>query len=613
MPSSATGPSVPFVLVLGGAGFGKTTAVSQWLRQDKRSTAWLTATAAARRSRRAPRRSGPAPRRVRAARTSRPTAAVGRIRRLQQRDAPSPGRRRECARSTIRTGDRRRAPASAPSELASAADAGGQCSRRLTGRADLPDGAQIGARSDANRSPCAYGNNTSAGTGPGREPRRSPTCPVSGSRRTSSTSSGSGPRAGRWRSTSSPLHCARRHRRIESKPRPRFAGDDRLIVEYVREEVLDTLPRRLRTFLLHVSILDELNADACDAILERLDSARVLEDAAHSMPLLTPIDRSEQVVPDASTLAGQSPLGPLQAGSRARCAAARARRSLVRVGGPARSRGATPATDRRSRCSRRGHLARRHPCSWRPGALRQSDDGSSPSAPSNEQRGQCWRSPRLGASHRRRHAVPRLLDIGRQRHGRAPDAPGRKPRGRGRGIAPRRRRRGRRRPHPCRRRTRLRAGSRFGARFERSPGISRARRSVSRDGGTRRSRDWMRRRNSPYRFLRPSHSALPNVPPSRSMRTTSTARTSSSINIPRWSTKSASANAPHREWVSPSLPTCAPAPAMRQRRETAAKHASFLISMLTTVAPWVSIDARIFLARTLLLLGDVQPRSRGGP
>ena len=37
----------------------------------------------------------------------------------------------------------------------------------------------------------------------------------------------------------------------------------------------------------------------------------------------------------------------------------------------------------------------------------------------------------------------------------------------------------------------------------------------------------------------------------------------------------------------------------------AAKHASFLISMMTTVAPWVSIDARIFLARTLLLLGDV--------
>ena len=101
--------------------------------------------------------------------TSRPTAAVVRVRRLQQRDAPSPGRRSECACSTIRTGDRRRAPASAPSELASAADAGRKCSCWLTGRADLPDGAQIGARSDANRSPCAYGDNGSAGTGPGRD------------------------------------------------------------------------------------------------------------------------------------------------------------------------------------------------------------------------------------------------------------------------------------------------------------------------------------------------------------------------------------------------------------------------------------------------------------
>ena len=36
-------PAVPLVLVLGGAGFGKTTAVSQWLVDDKRSTAWLTA------------------------------------------------------------------------------------------------------------------------------------------------------------------------------------------------------------------------------------------------------------------------------------------------------------------------------------------------------------------------------------------------------------------------------------------------------------------------------------------------------------------------------------------------------------------------------------------
>ena len=35
------------------------------------------------------------------------------------------------------------------------------------------------------------------------------------------------------------------------------------------------------------------------------------------------------------------------------------------------------------------------------------------------------------------------------------------------------------------------------------------------------------------------------------------------------------------------------------------KHTLFLLSMLATVAPWISIEARIFLARTFLLLGDV--------
>jgi LuxR family maltose regulon positive regulatory protein len=36
-----------------------------------------------------------------------------------------------------------------------------------------------------------------------------------------------------------------------------------------------------------------------------------------------------------------------------------------------------------------------------------------------------------------------------------------------------------------------------------------------------------------------------------------------------------------------------------------AKQALFLVSMLSTVAPWISIEIRIALARTFLLLGDV--------
>src|SRR5262249_52747349 len=36
-----------------------------------------------------------------------------------------------------------------------------------------------------------------------------------------------------------------------------------------------------------------------------------------------------------------------------------------------------------------------------------------------------------------------------------------------------------------------------------------------------------------------------------------------------------------------------------------AKQSLFLVSMLSTVAPWISIETRISLARTFLLLGDV--------
>ncbi len=84
---------------------------------------------------------------------------------------------------------------------------------------------------------------------------------------------------------------ARGRRRSRTRPRRQFAGDDRLVVDYVREELLAVLPRRTRDFLLRASILDELNAPVCDAVLERDDSAKVLADAARSLQLLIPLDR----------------------------------------------------------------------------------------------------------------------------------------------------------------------------------------------------------------------------------------------------------------------------------------------------------------------------------
>ncbi len=51
------------------------------------------------------------------------------------------------------------------------------------------------------------------------------------------------------------------------------------------------LPRRTRDFLLRVSILDELRAMVCDAVLEQDDSATMLADVAASFHLLIPLDR----------------------------------------------------------------------------------------------------------------------------------------------------------------------------------------------------------------------------------------------------------------------------------------------------------------------------------
>ena len=45
-----------------------------------------------------------------------------------------------------------------------------------------------------------------------------------------------------------------------------FAGDNRYIVDYLVEEVLQRQPDHVRSFLLQTSILDRLNGPLCDAV-----------------------------------------------------------------------------------------------------------------------------------------------------------------------------------------------------------------------------------------------------------------------------------------------------------------------------------------------------------
>ena len=45
-----------------------------------------------------------------------------------------------------------------------------------------------------------------------------------------------------------------------------FAGDNRFVVDYLVEEVLQRQPERVRSFLLQTSILDRLSGPLCDAV-----------------------------------------------------------------------------------------------------------------------------------------------------------------------------------------------------------------------------------------------------------------------------------------------------------------------------------------------------------
>jgi len=56
-----------------------------------------------------------------------------------------------------------------------------------------------------------------------------------------------------------------------------FAGDDRYIVDYLVEEVLQRQPEQIRSFLLHTAVLDRLSGALCDAVTGRGDSHAVLE------------------------------------------------------------------------------------------------------------------------------------------------------------------------------------------------------------------------------------------------------------------------------------------------------------------------------------------------
>ena len=73
-----------------------------------------------------------------------------------------------------------------------------------------------------------------------------------------------------------------------------FTGSNRFILDYLVEEVLNRHPKGTLDFLLRTSILDRVTASLCDAVTGRSDSQGILEDFEHANLFIVPLDEERK-------------------------------------------------------------------------------------------------------------------------------------------------------------------------------------------------------------------------------------------------------------------------------------------------------------------------------
>jgi LuxR family transcriptional regulator, maltose regulon positive regulatory protein len=73
-----------------------------------------------------------------------------------------------------------------------------------------------------------------------------------------------------------------------------FAGSHRFILDYVQEEILEPLPEDQQRFLLHTSVLDQMNADLCQALTGEPASQQMLESLERTNLFLVPLDEERR-------------------------------------------------------------------------------------------------------------------------------------------------------------------------------------------------------------------------------------------------------------------------------------------------------------------------------
>jgi LuxR family maltose regulon positive regulatory protein len=73
-----------------------------------------------------------------------------------------------------------------------------------------------------------------------------------------------------------------------------FAGDDRIVTDYVRDELLSQVSTETMRFLVRTAVLDRLSGSLCDALLDRSGSGSALRAMSRSNLLLIPLDRKDE-------------------------------------------------------------------------------------------------------------------------------------------------------------------------------------------------------------------------------------------------------------------------------------------------------------------------------
>jgi len=73
-----------------------------------------------------------------------------------------------------------------------------------------------------------------------------------------------------------------------------FGGNDRFVTDYLRSEELANVEPAELDFLLRTSLLDRMCASLCDAVLERDDSAQMLERLEHDNLFVIPLDHQRR-------------------------------------------------------------------------------------------------------------------------------------------------------------------------------------------------------------------------------------------------------------------------------------------------------------------------------